>query len=294
MPAEYWNAVSWERWREPQRTTDLEGAAVPTVVRDGAAVWWEADGHGPPLLMIQGLGYPADMWWRLLPALTPRFRTIRFDNRGAGRTGICPPGPHTMEALAADAAAVLDAAGEFSAHVLGVSMGGVVAQEFALACPKRTRSLVLGCTHPGPPDSVQPSVDALAMLGQRSRMTLAEAIEASIPFIYAPDTPRERIDEDVAVRLTNPTDPVGYELQLRGIVAHGGTGSRLPRLSVPTLVLHGSVDRLVPPGNAAVLGRLIPGSRVEMLDGASHLFFTDRPEHTQELLLGFYDRGLIC
>lgn len=262
---------------------------MPTVSHAGADIWWESAGEGPALLLIQGLGYPADMWWRLLPVLTPRFRTIRFDNRGTGRTGICPPGPHTMEVLAADAVAVLDAAGESSAHVIGVSMGGVVAQEFALTYPDRVRSLVLGCSHPGPPDSVQPSIEALAMLGQRSRMTLAEAIEASIPLVYAPDTPRERIDEDVAVRLANPTDPVGYDLQLRGIVAHGGCGSRLPSLTVPSLVLHGSIDKLVPPGNAGVLGRLIPGAQVEIIAGASHIFFTDRTERTTELLLGFLD-----
>ena len=102
---------------------------------DSTRISWEADGpeDGPPVLLIMGLGYPAAMWFRQLPALTERYRVIRLDNRGAGHTGDVPGAPYTVETMAADCLAVLDAAGAESAHVVGISMGGLMAQEIGCA-----------------------------------------------------------------------------------------------------------------------------------------------------------------
>src|SRR5688500_10343632 len=139
---------------------------MPVVDRGDAQIWWEAEGDGEPLLLIMGLGYSADMWWRLLPELTPRFRVIRFDNRGVGRTGV-PAGPYPIPTMAADALAVLDAAGESSAHVMGVSMGGFIAQEVVLSSPERVRSLILGCTATGGPEMVAAETDEYAWVASR-------------------------------------------------------------------------------------------------------------------------------
>jgi pimeloyl-ACP methyl ester carboxylesterase len=145
-------------------------ATMPTVDRGDCRLWWDAEGNGDPLLLIMGLGYPSAMWYRLLPTLTARWRTIRFDNRGTGETGV-PPGPYTIESMADDAIAVLDAAGVTTAHVLGASMGGFIAQHLVIQHPDRVRSLVLACTGPAGAEMAPPEPEALAMAAARSTMT---------------------------------------------------------------------------------------------------------------------------
>ena len=107
---------------------------MPLIERpDTARIWWEVDGPAdrPAVLLIMGLAYPAAMWFRLMPALTERYRVVRVDNRGAGRTGDVPGAPYAVETMAADCLAVLDAAEVRTAHVVGISMGGLMAQEIA-------------------------------------------------------------------------------------------------------------------------------------------------------------------
>lgn len=249
-------------------------------------IWWEEEGQGEPVLLIQGLGYPAAMWYRVVPGLATSFRTLRFDNRGTARTGV-PPGPYTIETMVGDAIAVLDAAGVERAHVIGISMGGVIAQELVLSHPGRVRSLILGCTHPAGQEAAPFDPDALAMLMSRTTMTPEQAAEVSIPFVYAPTTSRDRIDEDFAVRMRAPTTPEGYANQLMGAAQYEGSFGRLGQIRVPTLIVHGRLDRLVNPDNAQIMAGAIPGARVEMLDGASHVFFTDQPERTIEVFREF-------
>lgn len=261
---------------------------MPFAVSQDARIFWEEEGEGEPVLLIMGLGYPAAMWYRMLPYLTDGYRTIRFDNRGVGSTGV-PPGPYRIETMADDGVAVLDDAGVDAAHVVGASLGGVIAQELTLRHPERVRSLVLACTHCGGPDAVPPPPAAMAMLTERASMTPRAAAEAALPFVYAAGTPRARIDEDVAVRLRQPTEPEGYVLQLQGTAAHQGTWSRLPSIGVPTLVVHGATDGLVPPANARILAERIPGARLEIVPGASHIFFTDQTEVAGRSLRAFLD-----
>src|SRR5688572_23848333 len=117
---------------------------------------YDLTGAGPAVLLIMGLGLPAAAWWRSIPVLNRSLRVIAFDNRGSGGSDR-PPGPYSMADMATDAAAVLDAAGVEHAHVYGISMGGMIAQELALRHARRVRSLVLGASSPGgraatPPD----------------------------------------------------------------------------------------------------------------------------------------------
>lgn len=258
------------------------------VEREDALIWWDEAGQGEPLLLVQGLGYPGDMWFRLIPDLSARYRVIWFDNRGTGRTGV-PEGPYTVETMAADAVAVLDAAGVTSAHVAGVSMGGFIVQEVALTYPERVRSLVLGCTGSGGAGMVAGEPAAAEMMAARATMSPAEAAEVSIPFVYATGTPRARIDEDFAVRMVRPTTPEGYTNQVLGVTRWGGAFERLGQIGVPTLVLCGTADRLVNPENSKVLTGAIPNAEIVWLDGASHVFFTDQPQASAKAILEFLE-----
>jgi len=266
---------------------------MPTVDRDGTTLYWEERGSGDPLLLIMGLGVTLEGWSRLGPALADRYRTILFDNRGAGRSGV-PPGPYAIETMADDAAAVLDAAlrqaqGRLAhgAHVFGMSMGGMIAQELALRHPDRVRSLILGCTACGGRDAVPASREVVAALANRQTMTREQAMWAMAPYIYDVSTPRERIQEDFAHRLSAPVTAEGYFSQLAGIRAWGGSLSRLPSIAAPTLVIHGESDQLVPPDNGRIVARAIPGARLVMIPNASHIFTTDTFDASLDAVLSF-------
>ena len=254
------------------------------VENQGAKIYWDEQGQAAPVLLIMGLGYASVMWHRTRPALSQHFRTIAFDNRGVGLSGI-PPGPYSIATMASDAAAVLHAAGIAQAHVFGVSMGGMIAQEFALQYPGRTLSLILGCTAAGGPSAVRAENNVIDVLFARS-MTPEQARDAILPYIYDAATPREKIEEDVALRQPWLPTAAGYMAQLQAILAWESY-SRIAQITAPTLVIHGTSDRLVPSGNGALIAKQIPGARLVLLDHASHLFLTDRTREANQEILEF-------
>ena len=259
---------------------------MPFVDHQGARLYWNERGAGDPLLLIMGLGYTSHMWFRVLPALEDRFRVIYFDNRGVGQSSV-PPGPYPIPLLAADAAAVLDAAGVARAHVFGISMGGMIAQEFALQYPDRVQKLALGCTTCGYLHAVPASEEVLQKTRLRAGMTPEDGSWFLVPHIYAKATPRERIAEDIAIRVRTFPTAQGYLGQLAGIFAWDAR-DRISAIRAETLIIHGVEDELVPPGNAPEIQRRIPGARLEMLEDASHIFFTDQPERSVALLRAFF------
>lgn len=258
---------------------------MPFVENRGAEIYWDEQGQGQPILLIMGFSYPSDMWHRARPKIAEGYRTIALDNRGIGRSS-CPPGPYSMKLLASDAAAVLDAAGVDKAHIFGVSMGGMIAQEFALQYPTRVRSLILACTSPGGWHSVKPGMDVLTTLMARPTMTPERAREAFIPIIYASSTERQLIDEDMAILKNWIATPAIYRAQLKAILLWQAY-SRLPQIKAPTLVIHGLLDRLVPPKNAEIIASRIPGAKLVLLPNAGHIFGTDQPEAAEQALSSF-------
>ncbi|MEY2532608.1 MAG: hypothetical protein QOF29_518 [bacterium] len=250
------------------------------VARSGdTELYWESTGAGAPVLLVMGLGMNATGWWRTVPVLAERFRVLAFDNRGVGRSAR-PPGPYSTAQLADDAVAVLDAAGEASAHVYGISLGGMVAQEIALRHPDRVRGLVLGATTPGGERSVAADAATLAFFERRGHMPAEEAVWASVPYNYGPGTRREhgeRIAEDIAQRLRFPIEPEPYRAQLAAALGHD-TFDRLGGIAAPTLVLHGTEDVMVRPANGRLLAERIRDARLLEGPGAGHLYFTDAPE----------------
>ena len=260
---------------------------MPFTTNQGARIYWDEEGQGEPLLLIMGLGYSSVAWHRTRPVLAKKFTAIAFDNRGVGRSD-APVGPYPIVLMASDAAAVLDAAGVESAHILGLSMGGMIAQEFALQYPQRVRSLILGCTASGGPTAVRAEPEATQMLMARGKMTAEEAAQAAIPFIYHPLTPQAWIDEDLNVRRPWFPHPDAYTAQLQGILAWEAY-SRLSQIGAPTLVIHGESDRLVHPGNGKLIAEKIPGAKLVLLPRASHIFTTDQPQAAHEAIMEFLE-----
>jgi 3-oxoadipate enol-lactonase len=258
---------------------------MPYANSNGTTIYWDEEGTGEPVLLIMGLGYSSAMWHRTRPVLAKHFHVILFDNRGVGASDV-PPGPYSTAEMAADAAAVLDAAGVASAHVFGISMGGMIAQEFVLTCTGRVRKLVLGCTACGGPKAVRAERAATDMLLARGAMTPEQAITAAIPFVYHPSTPRERIEEDLEIRRRNVPSADGYLAQLAAILGWQSY-DRLGGISAPTLVIHGEADRLVPAGNGRLIAETIPGAQFVLLPNASHMFTTDQPEASHRAILDF-------
>jgi 3-oxoadipate enol-lactonase len=238
----------------------------------------DTGGDGPPVLLIMGLGMTATGWWRTVPVLVEAgLRVIAFDNRGVGRSQRLP-GPYTAAEMAADAVSVLDAAGVDAAHVYGISLGGMIAQEVALRYPDRVRALVLGATTAGGADFVPADEAVNALVRLRAQMTAEHAVWASVPINYAPRTRRERgelIAQDIVERLRFPIEPEYYSAQLAAAQAHdaGVAGIR-----APTLVVHGEEDVLIPPANGERLAAAIPGAQLALWPDAAHLYFTDEPE----------------
>ena len=232
-----------------------------------------------PVLLVMGLGVSATGWWRTIPVLAESRPVIAFDNRGVGRSDR-PPGPYSTPEMATDAIAVLDAAGFDRAHVYGISLGGAIAQEIALRHPDRVAGLVLGATLPGGERTVMPDEATLAFFRRRAEMPAYEAVWASVPYSYGAETRREhaqRIADDLEQRLRFPVEPEPYMAQLAASLGHDA-GDRLGEIEAPTLVVHGEADAMVPAGNAQVIADAIPGSRLELWPGASHLYPTDEPE----------------
>jgi 3-oxoadipate enol-lactonase len=257
---------------------------VPLTQNQGAKIYWDQQGEGSPLLLIMGLGWTSHMWYRSRPVLSSKLRTIAFDNRGVGQSDV-PTGPYPIALMASDTAAVLDAAGVESAHICGMSMGGMIAQEFALQYPGRVRSLILGCTAAGGPHAVQ-AERAVIQLLLAPRGNSEDMAKAIYPYIYDAGTSDARKEEDLAVRRPWFPTAEGYLAQLQGIMAWEAY-SRLPQITAPTLVIHGESDRLVPPENGRRIAARLPNARLEMIPRASHIFPTDQTEVAHRAMLEF-------
>ena len=259
---------------------------MPTVSVGEIELDYERSGEGPPLLMIMGMSGTALHWGEpFLEALRPHFEVIVYDHRGVGASSRLE-GPLTIAQLAGDAAGLLDALDIESAHVLGISMGGMVAQELALAHGELVRTLTLGCTFCGGADSVPTTPAVLGRLaagmqsGDRAR-AVRTAWEVNVSQTMAAEGDAyERFTGIVAQR---PVAVPVIMAQLQACAAHD-TCARLPTLTVPTLVIHGTEDEMLPVQNGQLIASLIPGSRLEVMEGVGHLFFWERPERSAELV----------
>ncbi len=244
---------------------------MPQALVNGVRIHYEEAGSGPPVLLIMGLGASLD-WWGTLPAsLAPRFRVITFDNRGAGRSSH-PTGRYSIRQMADDALGLMDAVGMDRAHVLGYSMGGMIAQEIAIANPGRVDRLILAATGPSGLCGTLPRLRAwwLMLSPPRPGRYRDNVLELLFPTEYIRSHPEE-VDEAWRMISASPADRPSFMRQLGAILRWSSCG-RLSRIAAPTLIVHGGRDILLPVGNAHLLARRIPQSRLELFPEGGHGF----------------------
>lgn len=259
---------------------------MPHAEIDGRRLHYVRHGQGEPLLLVQGLSANHLHWGDdFLGRLTGDFDVIAYDHRGIGHSDRADQ-PFTIAQLADDAAGLLDALELESAHVMGISMGGMVAQELALRHPDRVRTLTLGCTYCGGEGSLLTDAAVIQRLGElfmsgRTADALRYGFEVNVSPAFAADPAHFELVERIAAEL--PASLEILMLQVQAIAGHD-TSARLPELEVPTLVIHGTEDQMLPMDNGRMIARLVPDARLEVFDGVGHAFWWERPERSAELL----------
>ena len=259
---------------------------MPSVSVGGREVHYVRRGEGEPLLLIMGMSGNHLHWGEpFLELLERDFALTIFDNRGVGRSARMEE-PFTIADLAEDAAGLLDALALASVHVLGISMGGMVAQELALRHPGRIRTLTLGCTYSGGEGSALTSPEVFERLaegmmsGDRER-ALRTSYEVNVSRAYAEREGTYDQWRDVMAQM-----PAAVKVIMAQVEAIGGhdTSSRLGEIQAPTLVIHGDEDQMLSVDNGRMVARLVPGARLEVLEGVGHMFFWEQPERSAGLL----------
>jgi pimeloyl-ACP methyl ester carboxylesterase len=243
-------------------------------------------GQGEPLLLVQGMGGHHQFWgdW-FLDLLEPHFDVVAYDHRGIGRSPWAD-GPFTIADLADDAADLIKSLGWSSAHVFGISLGGMVVQELTLRHPSLVRTLTIGCSWAGGPDGELSQTVRRILEAQATRNVdhaVRTGYEGNLSREFAADPAHYARYRELALAERVPLPVI--LMQWEAAQQHDTT-ARLPTITTPTLVLHGTADVNMAVHNGEHIASLIPGARLELLDGAGHLFWWEQPERTAELLRG--------
>jgi len=273
---------------------------MSTAAINGIDVYYEEHGSGDPLLLIMGLAADSVAWMFQLPDFSAKYRTIVFDNRGVGRTSK-PAGPYTISQMADDAAGLLDSLDVRRAHVLGVSMGGMIAQELALRHPQRVRGLVLGCTYAKPDEGVGRQLESSLKVFGGSRGPNGELqvdlskldpmmfFQHLLPTVFNPPFIMNELPKLMQVF----SGALQYGFSMDAILAQvvatqkHDTLDRLGKITAPTLVLTGDNDLLIPSANSDVLAAKIPGAKLTKIPGGSHGFNFETPDTFNTAVLEF-------
>ncbi len=266
---------------------------MPDATINGVKIHYNEEGEGETLLIIMGYGMPGDVWLGSLPFMSG-FRAIYYDNRGTGQSDK-PAGPYTIVQMADDAAGLLDHLGLARAHVYGVSMGGMIAQELVLRHPEKVRALVLGCTlcggeHAtmGEPQVIETLIEVIGSMGKGDP---AAWVDRQLPLIFTPEwiaaNPGIRDMLIMLAPLLPPTPPETAQNAMAGLFGWSSY-DRLPQITAPTLVIHGDRDVIIPVENAHVIAARIPGAQLHIVHGAGHGYPAQDPVGVHQLVTDFF------
>ncbi len=262
---------------------------MPKKKVNGIQIYYEMHGQGDPLVLIMGLRRNAEWWYRQIPTLSKHFEVLVFDNRGAGRTDK-PKMDYSIRLFADDTAGLMEALSLRKANILGVSMGGYIAQELALNYPDGVKSLVLACTGPGGERAVLASPERLKKFTANEGLTPEEILKKDMDIYFSDEyivKNQEKMEEFIklSLRYYQPLD--AFERQFAACLRHD-TANRLSRIDVPTLILSGDDDPLVPSENSKMLNELIPGSEFVFFPGKRHCFFIEEADRFNQMVINFF------
>lgn len=265
---------------------------MPKARSNGIELYYEIHGSGKPLILIAGLGYSHWQWHKMVPLLAEHFQVITFDNRGVGQSEK-PAGPYAAQLLARDTVGLLDELHIEKAIIAGHSMGGFVAQAIALDFPQRVEKLILCSTNFGGPNHVPVTSEAMKVLTDVSSDPLTRfknGLAVSTAPNWSEKNP-EMIEEWVKWRVANPIEPAPYQAQLAiglGLLPEAAAfENKLSRINIPTLILFGAHDKVVPPANADLLMQKITGSLALIFPDAGHFFPIEIPEAASRAITDF-------
>ena len=266
---------------------------MPIAKTENLDIYYEIIGQGEPLVMIRGISSNVDHWYEQVPVLSKKYRLLIFDNRGIARTSD-PGGSFSTRDMAADTVALMEAVGIDKAHVLGYSMGGMIAQEMALTHPQKVHGLILVSTDCGISLRIKAKPEFSGLFTEMIRLGTNEAKQAAAACLFSKQTLETRPDiiqryAEVSARF--PASQHTLSRQWAAITRHDAC-DRLADISSPTLVITGSEDELIPPENAKVMAERIPDAQMISIDGGGHQFLLEQPEAFNEAVMGFLDELL--
>jgi 3-oxoadipate enol-lactonase len=262
--------------------------------------YYEEHGAGEPVLLIMGLAADSTAWMFQVPEFAEKYRTIVFDNRGVGRSSK-PAGPYSIHEMADDAAGLLDVLHVQRAHVVGVSMGGMIAQELALRHPERVHGLVLACTFPEPDADIERnrhfsvqklggsiSADGEVQIDLKA-VNPMDFLQHLLPMVFNQEFIATELPK--LLQVFSGALQYGFSMeailgQVAAVMSHKAT-DRLAHITAPTLVITGDADRLIPPANSDIIARAIPGAKLVKIPGGSHGFNFETPEVFNRAVLEF-------
>ena len=261
---------------------------MPEMIQHHHKIYYETHGEGTPLILIRGLGSSADHWYTQVPELSKHFRVIIFDNRGIARSTDSGE-PFTIQDMAQDTIELLDHLGIQRTHLLGLSMGGMIAQEIAIQHPHRINGLILAVTHCGGDQQIKAAADVTETI---QRLAIDNSLEARVmaaTVFFAPQTLKENaaaLQAYSAASLKYTTAPEMIKRQMQAISTHA-TFDRLHRIKAPTLVLGGAEDVLIPPHNSNILSEQIPNAKLLIVPGGGHQVLIEQADACNQEIIAF-------
>ncbi|HEY3814731.1 MAG TPA: alpha/beta hydrolase [Caulobacteraceae bacterium] len=258
---------------------------MPFAENNGTRLHWQEGGEGPPILLVMGHRYSGEMWYPALPALSAKHRVIWFDNRGTGESG--SSAKTNVQELAADAFAVMDAAGIARCPIYGVSMGGVIVIEMAMQHPERVSALIVGCS--GILSVEKPRMPSWARVIYFFPTWLLKFLmpDRASAKAYGSAADPARVAADMTKVATDKHDKRGVLAQAVAVAEHVTTKDAVAKLTMPALVLHGDEDKLVPIAWGKELADTLPNARFVAFPGAGHNYMIAAGDKANDAVLAF-------
>jgi pimeloyl-ACP methyl ester carboxylesterase len=264
---------------------------MPEILLNQRQIYYESHGDGFPLILIRGFGSCADHWYAQTPDFSSRYRVVTFDNRGVARSSDSQE-PFTIKDMADDTIGLMDGLRIKRAHILGLSMGGMIAQEIAIGHPRRVKGLILASTHCGGKGQERAAPNVLQSFERLITDGSLEARLKAFSHLFAPHTMRDKpnsVQKYLSVSAKHPVSPDALKKQGEAVQGHDAC-DRLQLIESHTLVLTGSADELVPPVNSTILAEAIPRSELVIIQGCGHQVLIEEPQICNQAMMAFLQR----